>query len=251
MLEKLKSERRWRWAACGRHPAAKDDFTVGQDFPLLNSFSGWIEHGYQVLASRDNPVKVQRSWRFWTREAREENVVCGVVRDSNDSLGRPYPILIIGTGPLSGWVSQWDLLPLAFEDTWGQLEYLSTKAFSDLRELEEEIQNIKPPAAEWLNLARKREVFEELGSLHLSQLEGETSSLSGETAYFIPLDTLPSRDRFELIGLCHTLVRARLEAAPRAVFMGGTLEKQYVAFFRRPPAPSDFIHLWSVTEDLP
>ena len=214
---------------------------------MLNSFSGWIENGYQVLASKDNPIKARRSWRFWTKEARKENIVCGVVRDSNDSLGRPYPLLIIGTGPLKDWLGQWDLVPLACESAWGRMEYVAAKTFGDLRELEEEVQNIRPPAAEWLELARKREGFGELGSLHLSELGGTMSGLSERMECFLPLDQMPPRDHFELIGLCHSLVRARIEAAPSAIFMGGTVEKPYVAFFRRPLAPSDFISLWSIT----
>jgi type VI secretion system protein VasJ len=247
MLERLRSERRWQWAAYGKHPAAKDYFTIGREFPLLSSFSGWIENGYQVLASKTNPVPARRSWRFWTREARRENIVCGVVRDSNDSLGRPYPLLIIGTGPLKNWVSQWDLVPLACESVWGLMEYLCAKAFADLRELEEDVQNIIPPAVEWLELARKRESFEDLGPLQLGELEGDASGLSERMDCFIPIAQHPPRFHFELIGLYHSFVRARIEAAPSAVFMGGTAEKSYVAFFRRPLAPSDFIRLWSIT----
>ncbi len=246
MLEKIRSERRWQWAAYGKHPAAKDCFKLGQDFPLMSSFSGWIENGYQVLASKNNLTEARRSWRFWTKEARRENIVCGVVRDSNDSLGRPYPLLIMGTGPLKDWGSQWDLVPLACESVWGRMEYLSEKTFADLRELEEQILDITPPAVEWLELARKRESFGELGPLQLRELEGSTSGLSGRTDFFIHIAQVPSRDNPELIGLYHSFVRARVEAAPSAVFIGGTVEKPYVGVFRRPLAPSDFIHLWSV-----
>ena len=249
MLEKLRSERRWQWAAYGKHPAAKDYFKVGQEFPLLSRFSGWIENGYQVLASRDNPGKARRSWRFWAREARKENVACGIVQHSNVSLGRPYPLLVAGTGPLKDWMSQWDLVPLACESVWVQMEYLSAKTFNDVRELEEGVRNIVSPAAEWLELARKREGFEELGPLEIGELEAETSGLSERMDCFIPLDQMPPRDDFELIGLYHSFVRARMETAPSTVFMGGTAQKPYIVFFRRPLAPSDFIHLWSVTSE--
>jgi type VI secretion system protein VasJ len=246
MLEGLRSERRWQWAAYGKHPVAKDYFKVGQDFPLLNSFSGWIESGYEKVASKNKSAGVRRSWRFWTREARRENVVCGVLRDSTDSFGRPYPLLIMGTGPLKDWVNEWDLVPLACENTWGQIEYLLTRTFSDLKKLEEEVQNIRPPAAEWSELAKRRESFKGLTSRDLGRLNGQTSSLSESMERFILLDQGPSHDQFELIGLCHLLVKSRTEMAPNAIFMGGTLEKTYCAFFRRPLAPSDFIQLWSV-----
>jgi type VI secretion system protein VasJ len=102
-----------------------------------------------------------------------------------------------------------------------------------------------------LELARKREGFEELGPLEISELEGGTCGLSERMDCFIPLDQMLPRDHFEVTGLCHSFVRARIEAAPSAIFMGGTAQKPYVAFFRRPLAPSDFIRLWSITKDLP
>jgi type VI secretion system protein VasJ len=213
---------------------------------LLNSFSEWIESGYEKVASKNNPANMRCSWRFWTREARRENVVCGVLRDSTDSFGRPYPLLIMGTGPLTGWVNEWDLVPLACENTWGQIEYLSTKTFSDLKRLEEEVQNIRLPSAEWSELSKRRESFKGLTSPELSQLNGQASSLSESMERFICLDQGLSHDQFELIGLCHLLVKARTEIVPNVIFMGGTLEKTYCAFFRRPLTPSDFIQLWSV-----
>ena len=231
MLEKIRSERRWQWAAYGKHPAAKDYFKVGQDFPLLNSFSGWIENGYQVLASKNNPIKARRSWRFWTRESRKENLVCGIVRDSNDSLGRPYPLLIIGTGPLKDWLSQWDLVPLACEKAWGQMEYLSAKTFGDLRELEEEVQDISPPAAEWLELARKRESFEEIGSLNLSEMGGGTSSLTERMECFIPLDQVPPRDPLELIWLMPFSCESAHRSCAECHFHGGNGGKAVCRLF--------------------
>ena len=42
------------WAACGKHPAARDFFRVGQDFPLLKIFSGWVDDGYNMLAQKNN-----------------------------------------------------------------------------------------------------------------------------------------------------------------------------------------------------
>ncbi len=249
MLERIRSERRWQWAAYGKHPAAKDYFRVGQEFPLVNSFSGWIENGYQVLVSRTRPFKARHSWRFWTREARRENVVCGVVRDSSDSLGRPYPLLVMGSGPLKDWVSQWDLVPLACESAWSQMEALSEKAFSDLRELEEGVQNIVPPSVQWLELAREREGFRELGSQEIEVLETGTAGLSERMDCFISLDQATPGDRLQLTGLYHSFVRARMEAVPSVIFIGGTEEKALVAFFRRPLAPSDFIRLWSITSE--
>jgi type VI secretion system protein VasJ len=245
MLEGLRSERRWQWAAYGKHPAAKDYFKVGQEFPLLNSFSEWIENGYDKLAQKNNPAAMRCSWRFWTREARRENVVCGVLRDSSDSFGRPYPLLVMGTGPLKDWVNEWDLVPLACENPWGQIEYLSTRTFNDLKGLEHEVQSIRPPTAAWSELAKNRERFRGLPSSDLGRLNGQASTLLESSDCFISLDQGLSHDQPDLIGLCHFLVKSRIEIVPNVVFIGGTLEKTHCAFFRRPLASSDFTRLWS------
>src|SRR5512145_774650 len=104
----------WMWAAYGKHPAIKDYFRVGQDFPLLRVFVSWVENGYkQFTPERDTAM--QNSWHFWARGAASDSIVCGLVKDSSDGIGRNYPLLIIGTGPLREWAENWDLLPLACE----------------------------------------------------------------------------------------------------------------------------------------
>lgn len=55
----------WKWAAYGKHPAAKDFFKLGQFGPLVQDFSRWVEKGYQLFAARKKFS--QNSWRFWTR----------------------------------------------------------------------------------------------------------------------------------------------------------------------------------------
>lgn len=248
MLEGLRSERRWQWAAYGKHPAARDYFKVGQGFPLLDSFSGWVENGYQAVAARVTARGILRSWRFWTREARRENVVCGVVRDSADSLGRPYPLLVMGTGPLKDWANHWDLVPLVCDGAWGQMEYLGARPFADLKKLEEEVQGIRPPNAGWSDLTSARDNLAQLESHCVERLERQALSLSENMESVIPLDQGTSEDPVRLIGLCHYLVKSRTEIMPSVIFMGGTLDKTYCAFFRRPLTVSDFVQLWSLPE---
>ena len=100
-------------------------------------FSRWVEKGYQLFAARKKSS--QNSWRFWTRGLGKDGLGCGVVRDSGDQLARPYPLLIMGVGALSGWEDQWDLNPLACERSWAQMEYLFTRTFGNLKQMEEEV----------------------------------------------------------------------------------------------------------------
>lgn len=89
------------WAACGKHPAARDFFRVGQEFPMLKIFSRWVDDGYTVLARKNNNF-LPNSWRFWAKGAVRDFLMCGLIKDSSDRIGRNYPLLIIGTGLLRG-----------------------------------------------------------------------------------------------------------------------------------------------------
>jgi type VI secretion system protein VasJ len=248
MLGIKRSIHEWRWSAYGKHPVAKDYINVGQKFPLFDIFSAWIEKVYQMVASKKNPEGFC-SWRFWTRESQRQNIVCGVIRDSSDSIGRPYPLLLMGTGPLKDWESQWDLLPLACENTWGQIEYLSVQMFDDLTKMESEVQNIRPPYPEWSKFIKEREDIINANSQGLREFDRQASDMSAKDACFICLDQGSSHDHFEMISVWHFLFKSHRKTAPSAAFMGGTAQRAHLVFFRRPVSPSDFIDLWSVSPE--
>lgn len=257
MLGSIESDRNWLWAAYGKHPVVKDFFRVGGSFPLAKGFSDWVENGHRILSSKKHGSPDLCSWRFWAKGAGKETLVCGLVRDSSDSVGRLYPLLVVGTGPLEGWEGNWDLLPLACERTWDQIEYLSTLVVNDYRKLEVEIQNIRPPYPEWSEFSIKRGTLREsISSFHtdslsseLEALEREVSSISGKTEIFLSLTHRSFRDQLKLINLCHFLLKGYTKTVPNTIFMGGPLEKVYLAVFKRPLIPSDFVQLWCVSSD--
>ncbi|MDH4264795.1 MAG: TagF domain-containing protein [Deltaproteobacteria bacterium] len=236
MLGSIKSSQPWQWSASGKHPAMKDFFNLGHNGPLALGFSEWVKNGFQQVGSPKDPSSFY-SWRFWARGFKKENLACGIVRDSSDSLGRPYPILIMGLGPLNGWEEVWDLLPSACEITWNQMEYLSTRIFKGLKQLEEEVQNIQLPSSGWEELAGKRGDFEELERQVLHRKE--------EKEFFIHLDQEPL-DPSAWIRFWHFHFKKKGEGIPNALFMGGTLAKAFLAVFKRPLVASDFVRLWSV-----
>jgi len=87
----------------GKHPVAMDYFHLGTSAPLVNAFGAWIENGYQKVVSPARNGLALHSWRFWARGIQKGHIACGVVRDSSDSTGRPYPLLVMGIGKLPGW----------------------------------------------------------------------------------------------------------------------------------------------------
>jgi type VI secretion system protein VasJ len=253
MLGSVASPQYWRWAAHGKHPAAGDYFRLGDDLPLLQAFAGWARQGYGASAARGNGSTGFRSWRFWARGAAKGQLVGGLLKDSTDSHGRAFPLLLVGTGPLAGWEAQWDLVPLACEGSWSQMERLSTRGYGSLREFETEIQRLRGPSPEWSMFQAQREEIKEIArtgggampTLQLDDLEKRAASLSRQSDILIPLTERPADDQFALVGLWHSLLRAGGECVPNVVFMGGTQEAAFMVLLQRALTPDDFVQLWS------
>ncbi len=250
MLGPVKSGLQWNWAAYGKHPSAKDYFRLGPESPLSKSFSEWVDRGYRdVVSSDDRGGRAPVAWRFWARGAGRGSLACGLVKDSSDSLGRPYPFLIIGSGCLRDWEEQWDLLPIACEKPWGSIEYLSARPFEDFRTLEAAIRNIRPPFPDWTEFSRKREILIRESACAAgagSPQRGAGPPEEGEGG-IIRLDRKTSHEQCALISMWHRLLRQSDGVAPNAIFMGGTFERSYMAFFKRPLLTGDFVRLWSIS----
>lgn|GEM_PF-186321 len=255
MLDIIEDEKNWKWAAFGKHPTAKDYFSLGEETSFVTGLFSWVENGYQLLTGKENASPDFCSWRFWAREAGKNSIVCGVVRVSSDSLGRPYPLVIMGSGPLGSWQENWDLLPFSAERTWRQIEYIAANIFTDFKKLEEEISTIRPPDANWAELARQRKELNFLGSandpyasfLDFKELKKTAAAHAEKPEVFISLDRGLCDDKIMHVSLWHLLSKETAKTLPNAIFIGGTLEKAYLTVFKRPMKSSDFVQLWSVS----
>jgi type VI secretion system protein VasJ len=159
----------------------------------------------------------------------------------------------MGTGPLERWEDYWDLLPLACEKTWSHIEYLSTRRFTNFRQFEDEVRVIKPPSPRWSEFNDQKQHSSALGSSFqkeelawdFKEIEDKVGRLSKETEFLVPFEYGPSGDVFTLAILWHSLLKACLDSAPNAIFMGGVPERTYLALFKRSLVPTDFVRLWS------
>ena len=254
MLGSLGSSGNWNWAAHGKHQAAGDYFRLGGDLPVLNAFAAWVRQGFQAVTAKGVPSPGYRSWRFWARGSTRGGLVSGLVRDSSDSHGRPFPFLIVGAGPLSRWEEVWDLVPFACEGGWNQMERLATKGFETVRDLEAELRKIRTPAAEWS--AFRAEQDELAGCLVsaaaaapgavLEQFKRRAAQLARETEVHVSLDEGTAPDQFTLASLWLSLIRETGGGeAPHVVFMGGNQEASFLLLFRRALISTDFGQLWT------
>ena len=169
-------------------------------------------------------------------------LTCGVIRNSCDSAGRPFPLLLMGTGRLEKWEENWDLLPFACERLWGRLEQLATKNYASLEQLQEEML-LRPPPSNWTEMAgARREILDRQGAM--PEWNGSAASFAGTREIFLPLRTENMNDLFTLISHLHFFLKEKINTVPNSLFLGGLMEHATLALFQRPLSRVDFEKMW-------
>jgi type VI secretion system protein VasJ len=229
----------WRIAAIGKHPAARDYFRAGDDFPLAGALADWAAKGYPpVAAAGAGGASGMRAWRFWSRGGQRDAIACGILRDSGDAVGRSYPLLVAAAGPLAGWEARWELLPLALEAAWIAIEQLAARSFAGVAELEGALRAVKPPSADW-------ETFRARFDAALPGLPGLSPfAPRADEGIPLPIDEGNGADAAAQAARWHEAARQRNAAPPGIVFVGGGLARTDMVLFRRALAPGDFARLW-------
>lgn len=256
MLGSVKDKNSWIWYASGKHPAVKDYFKVGWEEPRLKAFATWIEDGYRQLSAGNDKKVGQNSWRFWAKGSYKMHLICGVGRDSFDSIGRSFPLVIMGTGRLRNWESRWDLLPVALDQIWHQIEHVCTKRFLDFKHLADDIQLMRSPVEKWteLNTAGQRAAHYPVNSMPTDAermaLQKSLSRRQNPLLGIIPLSHVAQEEQPREIALLHSMLKERSREVPNAVFMGGVPEKTCLVMFGKPLQPDDFSKLWSACSEV-
>jgi type VI secretion system protein VasJ len=251
----MKLKRSWEWSALGKHPAVMDYFQLGASTPLITAFAVWIENGYQKLVSKKRTQPAFCSWRFWAKGMRRGYIACGLGRDSSDSAGRPYPLMIMGIGTLAQWEENWDHLPLVCAETWKQIEYIASGHFADLTQLETDIGRIKPPSRDWSTFAERRlkdnkndhSAEVNMMSQRRREIDKGAGALLATKELFVSIEAGPDCDSLKMAWIWLCLLKSRINIVPNAVFLGGIPEKSYLAVFNRSLNSGDFVRLWSVS----
>jgi type VI secretion system protein VasJ len=235
---------RWRWAACGKHPVAGDYFRLGEGFATATLFADWMEKGYPASVGKEATgadVATACGWRFWAA-GEKRNLVCGLVRDSNDSIGRPYPLLVVGEGPMAAWEEYWEYIPCACERAWSYIEYCVTKNIRDLKQLEREILNTPSPAADWTGRGGPAATASIRDG---NDVDFVVPLFEGEEYDVFHLTADHTGGRIDAVGELHRLLKNRKPATPKAFFVGGSFEKICAVRFKRPLRYADFSTLWA------
>ena len=241
MLGAVITSEGWRFAAFGKHPGAKDYLRLGSTTPMLEGIADWVDQGYAGIEGKKKGMADAASWRFWSKGFGPGALVCGVVRDSVDRLGRPYPLLVLGTGSLWDWEGHWDLLPYACLPVWERIEYLGAQRYEEIGRLESAIMGLHPPVAEWADYSGRRD-----REVAASDRERD-DAVPGEASRFIRLDGGFGRDPFPAAVGWQSRLRRDDAETPTAVFFGGTVSRAYLGVFRKRLSTPDFVRIWNVT----
>jgi type VI secretion system protein VasJ len=245
----------WQWAAYGKHPVARDFVSMGDHLPLAKTLSGWIDKGFEVVRAQKDHKPRFCSWRFWVGGGNGDVLACGLLRDSRDGAGRAYPFLTLGSGSLSRWKENWDLLPFACEPAWNYMEHATVKMYDSLRGLESEILRVPPPSPKWSEYAKEKEGLWQAQATpegHRFQdaflaIEHQVQSIGNASEIYVPLRPWSCFDPIAVVSCWHSLQKALQQVTPNVVFMGGTPDSVSLAIYRRPLTVDDFVRLW--TED--
>jgi type VI secretion system protein VasJ len=215
---------------------------------MLTAFADWIEKGYRGLTERSGKPGRLVSYRFWAGGPRGGSLLCGVVKDSSDSVGRPYPLILMGMGPLTDWEAHWHQVPMACEAPWGQLESMSTRAYRDFRQMESDLRAIKPPVPDWEAYSTESEINRDAteDELGVAEIQAALADQGSPEVLFIRVAEDRFGDSTGNLRHLHMLLRSSGSTLPKAVFMGGMPSATLLAVFKRPLLAEDFGKLWFV-----
>lgn len=245
MLGSVAKGRTWCWAAVGKHPAAADYIHLGAASPLLDALSEWAVKGYDELLSSNSRSQEIHSWRFWLRGVKKGTLVCGLVRDSSDRIGRPFPLLIMGEGLLKGWEKHWRMLAAQLNRTWKNCEYIASRRFDDAHAMEEEIGGLNQP--ETVGMGGPAEPADGDRTNNFSRQVSECRQQILANGYgLINLDSIAGMDADRAVMTTHEALHACCKDIPRGIFIGGTCRHTFLAVIEHPLGTADFVRLWTV-----
>lgn len=224
-------------SAYGKHPAFDDYFSVNMNTPLANALSVWIENGTKSDGTADKN-KVIRSFRFWVLGIKKEELVLGIIRDSSDRLGRPYPLLIIGSTRMKNRDNQWPSIFSCFEPVFRAFEEMTAARYEIFKEFEASLLKVKFFQPDFEN---SDTVFSKCLMTWFKK-EKERRSLALPVSDLLDKFTShppasPTRGIFKTDS-----------PLPGAVFLGGLPDNPMVNLYNRPLGTRDFHSLFNQSD---
>ena len=123
-----------------------DYFSIGDQTHFAVAYKKWVTLGYQHYIGNGGDGKQVCSYRFWSKGDSTTSLAVGLLRSSSDTLGRPFPLLLIGTGQLPCWQKMWCVLTNTLENIWAELEKIAGQRDQSLQDISTDLSKISLPA---------------------------------------------------------------------------------------------------------
>lgn len=235
MLEIADTAYQFKISAFGKHPAFDDFFSVQMDSAITRALAAWIEKAAEQHLQDQKHTSC--SYRFWTKGIKSRDLIIGLVRDSSDRMGRPYPLLITGGVTIKNWQKTWHGIFAAFEPVFRTFEASATGRHDDFKSFETALQKINGQG-----FSAPAKTVDKLSNTILAfyKQDGRANRLS------LPVPKLLTT--FENTGVKPDTwgFLKKNPPIPGAVFLGGMPDMPMIHIFNRPLRAQDFNRLFEL-----
>ena len=236
MLEIADTNYQFTISAFGKHPAFDDFFSIQVASPIPRALVAWIEKAV-VQHPPAHQKATSCSYRFWTKGIKNYDLTLGLVRDSSDRMGRPYPLLITAGVAIKNWQKTWQDIFSVFEPVFRTFEASAAGRHDDFKSFETALQNIN---GQRVNAPGKTVDKLPHSILAFYKQDGKKNRLS------LPVSKLLAA--FENTGVKPDTwgFFKKNPPIPGAVFLGGMPDMPMIHMFNRPLRAQDFNRLFEL-----
>ena len=228
-------------AACGKHPAFIDYIRVNSALPLANALASWVDAGMKSGMPDFKKNRGIHSFRFWTRGPHKQTLIVGIVKDSSDSLGRTYPLLITGQVFMKDMYRQWRAVFDRFGQVFRAFEEMTAARYDRFREFETALSDVRFPEAE-NNTMNETSIF--------SDCLAAWSLKNGPDDHLIlPMPVFLEKYQSHFENGLNQGRDTTMTEPPKAIFIGGLPEKPVIAIYQRALRTSDFSRMFGLPQN--
>ncbi len=230
-------------AACGKHPAFSDYIRVNTDLPLVNALASWVDAGMRSGGVDSKKNRGIHSFRFWTMGAHKQSLIVGIIKDSSDSLGRTYPLLIMGQAHMKDKNRFWHTVFDRFGQVFRAFEEMTAARYDRFNEFEKALSDVRFPELD-IDSFFEPPIFSNC-------LANWSVSSRLDENLILPMPVfLENYQSLTNNSSEHKMGSTGIEP-PKAVFIGGLPEKPIIAIYQRPLRTGDFCRLFDLLDDSP
>ncbi len=134
----------WTPYLWGKHPSFRDFVETGSPGIMAQALRQWMDRSFAASASAMKEQGFSGTcWRFLIRGRGSNDAAFGLVKESSDAIGRPYPLLLVMEGALEGLSGQIVQVLKRLEPAWMAMEQVAAGSYRSGQELARAVEGLK------------------------------------------------------------------------------------------------------------